>query len=269
MNKRLLFGLMAVSILAAGLLIWSCGDDIKVEFPHLGYFLGEPAFRVNALEIDEKRVRCEDPSCSNCKEDRSCNALGRIVAPATDLPTLVPPDVNLIFIYRGLTKDNWTGTIVDGAIVNGLCGIPDGPATCLGEETEFFIDPATYDPVTKELSLVLCDIPVTEGYTEIKVETLSLSFSTDPGPLSLELCNSVINGTVTSDLSRIIGELWTGAITEESLRDFVWYMLGDIVFIMDPVRATFGVPDTECDSEPAYSFRAIFSATIVTLYEVP
>ena len=43
-----------------------------------------------------------------------------------------------------------------------------------------------------------------------------------------------------------------------------------LLWIMDPVKETFGEPDTICENgESAYSLRMNFTATAVDIYKVP
>jgi hypothetical protein len=248
----------------------------KVEVPHLACFLGEPAFRVDTLKISAELVRCEDLACSNCLADRSCNSLGGLAASITNPELQAAVDegeINLIYIYRGLTVDNLAGpTTVVGAAVNGLCGVPYAPANCEGGEIEFFIDPAYYDPVTKELNLAFPTV-IEAGYTEVDVGTLSLPFPTDLGPVELTLCNLIVSGTVyekNGELSGITGGLLTGAITEDSLKELIEKGMG---MPWDLAKAVLGDSDTICTvygiDKPAYSVRLESSAIAVDLYELP
>lgn len=272
MNKRLLFGLMAVSILAAGLLIWSCGDDIKVEFPHLGCFLGEPAFRLNTLIIDE---------------DTTDNELGKLsfqLNPALDLQS-----VNNIFVLKDLSEENRAGpSTVIWAALSGLCGTPDGPATtpCTGAETDFFIDPISYDHITEEVK-AWTDGNITGGNFSVIASGITLAYPVGyavGGAMDIQLCDLEIAGTVNEQLSEIAGSRIESTYCPDGCGTIAWSITKEdfcevfnhspIMYIMpyscqDLIDDGGLVPDTECAGEPAFSVRMLYTGTSVTLYEVP
>ncbi len=244
----------------------------KTGVTHLACFLGEPAFRVDKLEIPSLLVRCEDVACSNCLDDRTCNSLGGLAASITNpelQAALDEGEANVIFIYQGLTVDNLLGpTTVIGAAINGVCGVPYAPGDCVGGELEFFVEPSFYDPVTKELNIAF-PTTIVAGYTEVDVGTLGFSFPTDLGPVELTLCNLIVSGTVyvdSGELSGIENGLLTGAITEDSLRELIEKGMG---MPWDLAKAVLGSYDTQCNGDNAYSVRLESSAIAVNLYEVP
>jgi hypothetical protein len=261
------------------------GEDVdftltKTGVTHVVCFLGEPAFRVDKLEIPQELVRMDvNPTCT---VDRSCNSLGGLAASMTNpelQAALDEGEANITFIYKGLTVDNVVGpTTVIGSAINGLCEVPYARADCEGGELEFFIDPSYYDPVTKELNLAFPTVVDDKSYTEVDVGTLSLPFPTDLGPVNLILCNLIVSGTVNTDLSGITGGLLTGAIVEgfedpdnpESLSDLVESGMG---MDWELAKAVIGEPDTECTVDgvdrDAYSVRLESTAIAVDLYEVP
>ncbi|UCD85403.1 MAG: hypothetical protein JSU92_04190 [Deltaproteobacteria bacterium] len=235
-------------------------------------FLGEPAYRMNTLQTHPDLIRCEDLSCSNCIEDHTCNALGGPVIGSFFNPEIQSAiyngNANIVFIYRGLTVGNWADTIVDGAIVGGLCGesFPGGPVNaCSGVETEFFIDPEYYDTDTEELYLLFCGIPINNGNTEFEIETFYFPVFTDPDIVYLEACGVYGNMTVAANLETAGGVL-SGAITEASLQDFFEELMPEMWGL---VESMIGEPDTLCGVELAYSVRMNFTSVSVDLYLVP
>lgn len=277
MRKKFIFKSIIAGFIILFLMIDCDCDSSGKSDPdrNLELFLGEPAFRVDTLQIDEELVRVDDDP--ECMEDRSCNALGGFVASMANPNLQMALDeglANIIFIYRGLTEDNWEGpTDIICAAINGLCGVPDAPADCEGGETEFYIDPAYYGPTPeqpnlgeKDLHLVFKDITVTAGYTEVDVEELSLPFPIDDELVNLIACNLIASGTVEPDLSGFSDGLLTGAITEDSFAELVEEGIG---IPWDFAKLFLGEPDTDCDGDPAYSVLMISTGIALTLYEVP
>ncbi len=245
----------------------------RVDFPHQGCFIREPVFRLNTLVIDG---------------DATNNELGKLASLLNlSLQDEVDNgDINLLFVLKDLTEENRVGpTTVIWSVINGLCGAPDGPPMmfCNRIETEFFINPASYNFFTEEVH-VWTDGNITEGNFSVFSSgvTISISYSfVFDAALDIPLCDLNIAGAVNEQLTEIAGSTIegtycpdgcgtiAGTITEADFCEFLRECMRIARLPWSPCQEIidlYGLTvDTDCAGEPAFSARMLYSGTSVTL----
>lgn len=236
-------------------------------------FLGEPAFRLNTMVFDG---------------DIANNELGKLAFAFNPIFQFDVDNgnINQIFVLKDLTKENWLGpTTVIWAALNGLCGAPAGPSTtpCTGDETEFYIDPISYNPGTGEVR-TWADGNIAEGDLTVISPGITLVTPVYGVILDIPICDLNIAMTVEAQLTEIAGSrieatycpdgcgTIAGAITKANFCKIYDKFMHPMIVgssCQDVIDLLGLNLDTDCAGEPAFSVRMLYAGTSVTLYEVP